>query len=68
MTRVLFAAAEAAPFYKTGGLGDVSMALPRALQAEGIETRVVIPYYPHQMPTEYQQQVSASDAFYCSSG
>ncbi|KLD61036.1 hypothetical protein WP50_05535 [Lactiplantibacillus plantarum] len=57
MTRVLFAAAEAAPFYKTGGLGDVSMALPRALQAEGIETRVVIPYYPHQMPTEYQQQL-----------
>lgn len=46
MTRVLFAAAESAPFYKTGGLGDVSMALPRALQAEGVETRVVIPTIP----------------------
>lgn len=57
MTRVLFAAAESAPFYKTGGLGDVSMALPRALQAEGVETRVVIPYYPRQMPAEYQQEL-----------
>ena len=63
MTKVLFAAAEAAPFYKTGGLGDVSMALPRALQAEGIDVRVVIPYYSQHMPAEYQQQLTTVTHF-----
>ncbi|AYJ37323.1 glycogen synthase GlgA [Lactiplantibacillus paraplantarum] len=63
MTKVLFAAAEAAPFYKTGGLGDVSMALPRALQAEGVDVRVVIPYYSRRMPAEYQQQLTTLTHF-----
>ena len=42
MTKILFAAAEAAPFYKTGGLGDVAYALPKALQRAGNEIRVVV--------------------------
>ena len=47
MTKVLFAAAEAVPFVKTGGLADVMSALPKALKKEGVEVALVIPKYEH---------------------
>lgn len=43
--KVLFAAAEAVPFIKIGGLADVIGALPKALQDSGAEVRVVLPKY-----------------------
>lgn len=43
--RILFVAAEVAPFSKTGGLADVADALPEALQAIGHEPMVVSPLY-----------------------
>jgi starch synthase len=43
--KILFVASEAAPFVKTGGLGDVISALPRALAARGHDILVVIPRY-----------------------
>jgi starch synthase len=43
--RVLFVSPEAAPFAKTGGLGDVVGSLPKALRRRGIDARVVIPLY-----------------------
>ena len=43
--RVLFITSEALPFVQTGGLGDVSSALPAALAKLGIDVRVVLPYY-----------------------
>jgi starch synthase len=43
--RVLFVASEASPFIKTGGLGDVAGALPKALAQKGADVRVVIPKY-----------------------
>ncbi len=43
--KVLFVASEAAPFIKTGGLADVMGALPKALQARGVEPALVIPNY-----------------------
>ena len=38
--RVLFAAFEATPFIKTGGLGDVAGALPATLNSLDIDVRV----------------------------
>ncbi|HET9598101.1 MAG TPA: glycogen synthase GlgA [Anaeromyxobacteraceae bacterium] len=43
--KVLVVASEVAPFVKTGGLGDVVGALPKALRARGIDVRVVAPLY-----------------------
>ena len=43
--KVLYAASEAVPFCKTGGLADVAGSLPPALAAEGVETAVILPLY-----------------------
>jgi starch synthase len=43
--KILFVASEAAPYVKTGGLGDVIGALPRALAKRGHELLCVIPKY-----------------------
>jgi starch synthase len=42
---ILFVASEVAPFSKTGGLGDVMGALPKALAALGHRVSVVTPRY-----------------------
>ena len=44
--KVLFATSEMAPWVKTGGLGDVSGALPAALRSIGHDVRVLVPAYP----------------------
>jgi starch synthase len=43
--RVLFVTPEIAPLIKTGGLADVSAALPAALHAMGVDVRVLLPGY-----------------------
>ena len=44
--RVLFVSSEAYPLAKTGGLADVSAALPHALAELGVDVRLVLPGYP----------------------
>ncbi|KKW47546.1 MAG: Glycogen synthase [Parcubacteria group bacterium GW2011_GWA1_60_11] len=43
--KVLFVASEAGPFMKVGGLGEVMHSLPKALRAQGVDARVMVPRY-----------------------
>lgn len=55
---VLFVSSEVAPFAKTGGLGDVAAALPRALGARGHDVRIVMPMYARvQAPDRHFEMV-----------
>ncbi|MBI5752455.1 MAG: glycogen synthase GlgA [Hydrogenophilales bacterium] len=44
--KILFATSEAHPLIKTGGLADVSGALPAALHALGVDVKILLPGYP----------------------
>jgi len=46
---ILSVAAEIFPLVKTGGLADVVGALPKALAAEGVRVRTLVPGYPTVM-------------------
>ncbi|RJP25616.1 MAG: glycogen synthase GlgA [Deltaproteobacteria bacterium] len=43
--KVLVASSEIVPFAKTGGLADVTGALPRALRRIGVEADCILPFY-----------------------
>jgi starch synthase len=58
--KILFAASEAAPFAKTGGLADVAGSLPRALAALGHDVSVVIPRYRQVDVAAYKLKPVAS--------
>ena len=45
MKKILFAASEAVPYIKTGGLADVVGSLPKGIDSKYFDVRVVIPKY-----------------------
>lgn len=60
---VLFATSEAAPFIKTGGLGDVAGSLPVTLHEKGVDARVILPLY-RCIPQHYKDQMRYIDHIY----
>ena len=56
MKKILFVASEAVPFIKTGGLGDVMYALPKALSRMNCDVKVILPRY-RCIPWEYQRRM-----------
>lgn len=61
--KVLFVGSECYPFVKTGGLGDVMYALPKALNKVGCDARVILPKY-RCIPWEYQEKMEYIHNFY----
>ena len=53
---VAFIGSECYPFVKTGGLGDVMYALPRALVKQNCDVKVILPRYKC-IPWEYQEKM-----------
>ena len=52
--KILFVASEAAPFVRSGGLGDVAGALPKAFAELGHDARVILPFYKLIIPDKYK--------------
>ena len=67
MKNILFAASECVPFIKTGGLADVVGALPKSLNHNEYDVRVVIPNYTC-IPWEYRSQFRYVSHFYMDYG
>ncbi len=55
--KILFVASEAMPFVRSGGLGDVAGSLPKALNAQGHDCRVIIPFYKEEIKETYRDTV-----------
>jgi len=45
MKKILFATSEAVPFIKTGGLADVTGSLPKYINKEEFDVRIILPKY-----------------------
>lgn len=60
--KIAFASSEVVPFAKTGGLADVSGALPRELEKLGCDIKIFMPKYSsvdeHKFNLEYQSWAS----------
>lgn len=65
--KILFAASEAVPFIKTGGLADVAGSLPGALKELHQDIRVVLPLHK-QISPKYISQMKKIKEFYVDIG
>ncbi len=67
---VAFIGSECYPFVKTGGLGDVMYALPKALAEQNCDVRVILPRY-RCIPQKFQEKMVYRGEFWmdlCSDG
>ena len=67
---VAFIGSECYPFVKTGGLGDVMSALPKALAKLNLDVKVILPRYKC-IPQKFQEKMEYKGSFYmdlCSDG
>ena len=67
MKNILFVASECVPFIKTGGLADVVGALPKSLDHEQFDVRVIIPNYM-AIPERYRNNFEYVSHFYMDLG
>ena len=67
MKNVLFVASECVPFIKTGGLADVVGALPKSLDKEEFDVRVVVPNY-QAIPERFRNEFQYLSHFYMDLG
>lgn len=65
--KILYACSEAAPFVKTGGLGDVAGSLPQALLEKGVDARVIMPLY-RCIPGQYREKMTYLNHIYIDMG
>ncbi len=63
MKNILFVASECVPFIKTGGLADVVGALPKYLDKERYDVRVMLPNYM-SIPAKYKESMQYKTHFY----
>ncbi|MCM1314236.1 MAG: glycogen synthase GlgA [Prevotella sp.] len=67
MNNILFAASECVPFIKTGGLADVAGALPKYINKNDFDVRVILPYYTC-IPAKYRDNFKYVTHFYMDYG
>ena len=60
--KVLFAAFEATPFIKTGGLGDVAGSLPAYIKNDEYDARVILPFLS-SIPQEYWDKMRFIESY-----
>lgn len=67
MKNILFAASECVPFIKTGGLADVVGELPKYINKEKYDVRVILPNY-RSIPEKYKKKFIYKTHFYMELG
>lgn len=63
MKKILFAASEAVPFIKTGGLADVAGTLPKYFNKKEYDVRVILPKYL-AIPQKFKEKLEYRTHFY----
>ena len=63
MKKILFVASECVPFIKTGGLADVVGSLPKYINRDEFDIRVMVPKYM-AIPQKYRDQMEYMTHFY----